>query len=115
MIELDQDVLGELQAELARAADVGDRLDLGAGHRFPPREMSPPTNGRPARNASVARQPEHGRPDAAIGDRGRLDPFAVPADPNGRAKGGDVHFLALGDLVELDDLVGVPGAGSARG
>ena len=60
--------------------------------------------GRPARNASVGAA-EHGRPDAAVGDRGRLDLLAVPLDPNARAKRGDVHLLALGDLVELDDLV----------
>ena len=29
MVELEQDILGELQAIFAAAADVGDRLDLG--------------------------------------------------------------------------------------
>ena len=68
-------------------------------------------NGRPARNASVAGSLQHGRPDAAVGDRGRLDPFAVSLDPDAGAKGRDVHLLALGDLVELHDLVVRGGSG----
>ena len=105
VIKLDQNVLRELEPERTRAADVGDRLDLGASER--PRLAKCLLRKRPAGQKRLRPgQPEHRRPDPAVSDRGRLDSLTAPPETNARAKGGDVHFLAFGDLVELDDFVG---------
>ena len=105
MVEFQQDILGKLQAILAAAADVGDRLDLG------PRPLAR-LRGRSTRRRSV--RPGSSRSAAASSAVGPTPEKATAAerirpprcfDPDGRTKGRCVDLLALGDLVELDQFV----------
>ncbi len=103
--ELQQDVLGKLKPERPRSANIGDRLD------FPARQAAGLAEGRFGKGSSRqkrfgSRQSRHLRPDAAISDCCRLDFIAFQADPDARAKRGDVHVFALGYLVKLHDFAG---------
>ena len=88
LIEFQQDILGDLEAEVAGAADVRDRLDLGPGK--PARLAESRLGERPPGQERLGPgQSAGGRADARVRDRGRGDRLAVPARsgrPRGRSR-----------------------------
>src|SRR5262249_42871006 len=103
--ELEQDILGELQAKLPAAAYVGNRLDLS------PRALARVAKTRLCESLAEEEalglsEPRGGRAYPRTGDGRRLD-HAVPLrDPDARPECGRVDFFALGYLVEPHQLVG---------
>src|SRR6185295_3074635 len=98
--ELRQDVLRELRAVVGGAADVGDGGDLAAGDA--PRLFERAEGQRFAGQERFgAREADHRRRHAAVGDGGGVDVAVGGAEADGGGEGGDVEVLAPRDFVQL--------------
>src|SRR5437763_1170215 len=101
VVELRQDVLGELGAVVGGAADIGDRFHFAAGDAagFLERGQRDRLAGQ---ERLGLREADDGRRDAAVGDRGGVDEAVAGAEADGRGEGGDVEVFAAADFVELE-------------
>src|SRR5207248_2858624 len=94
----------QLQAEIPRAAHIGDWLDLRSGH------VSGLLEGLCAEKLTLQkslrdRQTNHSRRHAGVSDKRPRDDGAGSLDPDASAKGSDIQVVPLGNLVQFQQLV----------
>src|SRR5258707_11485884 len=104
VVELPQDVLRQLKAEVPRAAHVGNRLNLPAS--LLPSLLKTLFRKKFTLQKSLRGwQTHHGWRHAGIGDERPRDNRTGPFDPDAGAERGNVQVVPFGDLVQLQQFV----------